>query len=139
MALPGNIGSHGLIGGAWQKNPLLLGYSGDQSELVFDNNATAGTNSLNGTVVPAGEIWVVQAIQARDKDNAIDVIKLIASVNGVDVIVAQLVNPAADLSCFYAGALVLSEGDKVWTQLKGCTLNDDIELKYHAYTVDIDQ
>lgn len=54
-----SIGSHGWLGGAWQRNPFILGYSDIKTE-AFSGTST-GEASTNGasTVVPAGELHSV--------------------------------------------------------------------------------
>lgn len=127
------------IGAAWQKNPLLLGYSGDKTEQVVDTSASAGTNALNGAVVPAGEIWIVEAIAAKDEDNAPTSVVLGVEVNALVVVLAQALTIAAAEYLTWSGAVTLSAGDKVRAWLYGVTLNDDISFYYHARRIDIDQ
>lgn len=131
--------NHGWIAGAWQKDPLRLGYSGDKTETVTQK-ATAGTNILVGTAVPAGEIWIVQSVSAFNGTSATTRVALYASINGNDVALAQAgAGVAALINTIWTGSIVLSEGDTVRAALAGCTLNDDIYLNYHAVRVDIDQ
>jgi len=131
--------SKGWIGAAWQKNPLLLGYSGDKSELKQIADASAGTNTLSSGTVPAGETWVVEAISARDLDNAITSMLRNINVNGVVVTLVEQITVAAAARVFWSGAVTLSYGDYVRAAFYGCTLNDNLEMAYHARRIDIDQ
>lgn len=57
-----SIGAHGWIGGAWQRNPLLLGYSARHTELWNETSVGAGYTEAASTAVPAGEIHTVKFI-----------------------------------------------------------------------------
>jgi len=131
--------SKGWIGAAWQKNPLALGYSGDKTQEVAVADATAGTNSLTGAAVPAGELWVVEAISSRDTTSVPTSVLLTVFVNSVTLILTSQLTVAAGEFVNWSGAVTLSEGDKVIAVLYGCTLNDNIDMRYHARRIDIDQ
>ena len=133
------IAQKGWIGAAWRKNPLLLGYSGDKSEEISDLSASAGTNILTSTSVPAGELWVVEVISGRNKNSAPSQALLQVVVNSVVVILADKETIAANEYITWSGTITLSQGDTIRAVFFGCTLNDDIYLNYHARRVDIDQ
>ncbi len=132
------ITGHGYIGAAWQKNPLLLGYSGDKSEEPYTLSATAGDNTLTGGGVPGGEIWIVEAISALDLTNNPSRVILFVSVNGVNVVLTDISTVVAGQFIVWSGAITLSQGDTVKATIYGCTLNDDIFMQYHARRIDID-
>jgi len=131
--------NHGWIGAAWQKNPLLLGYSGDTSEVVTNTNADAGLNTLSGAAVPAGEIWVVEAIGVRNVNKASSRSWIYVTTNGNNTYLSDQVAAAAGQFTVWAGAITLSEGDKVQALIYGCDAGDDIKMHYHARRIDIDQ
>lgn len=69
-AAAGLVGPHGWYASTWQKNPLLLGYSGRGStEYIAQSTGDSPTEAI-GVVVPAGEIWVVQSMMAYHNDTA---------------------------------------------------------------------
>lgn len=131
--------NYSLVGGAFQKDPIRLGYSGDKSEQVYEGSADAGTNTLYGSVVPAGEIWVVETISAQDFNSAVTKITLFANVNGLTIPLKDQRTLLAAQPIFWSGAITLSEGDKIFVIFNDVTLNDDIYLRYHARRIDIDQ
>ena len=131
--------SYGLVGGAFQKDPIRLGYSDVKTEQVVDLTASAGTNTLFGSTVPAGEIWVLEAVCAYDLDNAIDRITIWGYDGGISFVLEDQATVGAGQRVFWTGALTLSEDGKVFTTLTGVTLNDDIYLKFHGRRIDIDQ
>lgn len=129
----------GWVGAAWQKNPLLLGYSGDQTEQISDLNADEGTDTLASAAVPAGEIWIVEAVSARNLTKA--EIRLLSYVvaNGVDVVLQEHTTTIAAEFAVWSGAVTLSEGDTVNAIFYDCDAGDDLYLQYHARRIDIDQ
>jgi hypothetical protein len=56
------VGTHGYVNGAWQKNPILFGYSDGLWLFVYNYNLSAGTNILETSAVPANWIWVVTQV-----------------------------------------------------------------------------
>ena len=131
--------NRGWIGGAWQKDPLRLGYSGDKTEVLSNLSATAGTNYLESATVPAGEIWKLQAAHAYNANNTTGKTNLYVVANGGTVYLKSDIAPAANVLTIWTGEIVLSEGDKLGAEFTACTLNDDIHMSYHAVRVDIDQ
>jgi len=131
--------NYGLIGGVAHKDPIRLGYSGDKSEQVSDLSADAGTNTLNGATVPAGEIWVIEAISARNVNKSAVRLLLQVSVNSVAVRLLELTTTAAAEFITWTGAITLSEGDKVQAVIFSCDADDDIYLQYHGRRIDTDQ
>ncbi len=130
---------YGWIGAAWQKNPLLLGYSGDKSQQVFNASATAGTNVLTSSAVPAGEIWIVEAVSARNLNTAPSKLILRATINSVIVALEDRQVIVAGEYATWSGAITLSQNDVITASIVGCTLNDDIYLQFSARRIDIDQ
>jgi hypothetical protein len=130
---------YGWVSAAWQKNPLLIGYSGTGSEEVKNLSAAAGTNQLNGTAVPAGEIWNVYAAHLLDIDSATTFPRIGVTVSGIDVYMISAATLAAGVYFTWNGSVILSPGDKVFGVLNNCTLNDDLYLRYAYVRIDIDQ
>jgi hypothetical protein len=130
---------YGYYSGAWQKGPIPFGYSGDKSESVDVASASAGTNILSGSLVPAGEIWVLQAVHAADITNVPSRLYLSVVVNGVVVVLTDVTTLTAGINTTWNGSIVLSEGDRVRSSIFGCTAADVLQMRYHAVRVDIDQ
>jgi len=55
-------GTWGWDGTQWRKAGLLWGYSDRYVERAKNESAAAGNNNLEGSTVPAGEVWVVQGV-----------------------------------------------------------------------------
>jgi hypothetical protein len=131
--------NRGWDGTAWRKDPIRIGYSGDKTQEVTAT-ASAGANTLQGDVVPDGEIWVVQAIIARDQTSAPSVVSLGARVNGIDIYTKRQATVAANEFVVWSeGEIILSPGDRVIATIGGATDGDILVMRYHAVRVDIDQ
>ncbi len=129
----------GWVSGAWQKDPLRVGYSGIQAEQVSNLSAAAGTNTLLSSVVPAGEIWNVQEITALDINTNPTAIYLGLQIGGVDYYLLYLATPGAAIPVNWSGSIIVAPGSYVKAAITGCTLNDDIYLRYSAVRIDTDQ
>jgi len=130
--------NYGYVGGAWQKNPVPIGYSGDWTEELQDLTAATGTNTLSGTTVPAGEIWLLYMIGAQDSTSAPSRIEVTCSVNGYTVPYIDDGSPVMAGWSFDYRQIMLSEDDFLRVVFYGCTLNDDLYVRYHALRIDID-
>ena len=54
--------NHGLYNGEWQKQPILIGVSGGILARISLSPTIAGTNAVDGGIVPAGEIWEIHSL-----------------------------------------------------------------------------
>lgn len=128
----------GWLNSAWHRLPLLFGVSDTVRGQVNNTTLAAGTNTLQGTAVPAGKIWVVTNISLR----------YIGTVAGV-ALFAQIVSGGTTYSLFNQtppvsavmydrqGWWVLEEGDLIQYSITGATLNDDALLNYVGFAMDI--
>jgi hypothetical protein len=138
-ALSAMNGHKGWIGGAWQKNPLLLGYSAIISKALSNLSAAAGTNYLSSTAVPAGEIWVITTASMLNATTAFTQATIIVSISGNNQYFQSKASPIQNEKVIWNGQAILKEGDTVVGAFDGCTLNDDLYLQFAGYRVDIDQ
>jgi hypothetical protein len=117
---------------------MLWGYSARHTEKVLEENASAGTNTLQGTAIASGEVFVLQGVSAKDITTGPTSIRLYLNDGTVQPTLAYTASPGAGIDCYWSGAIVLAAGDKVVARLEGCTLNDNIVMHYWGYRMDID-
>jgi hypothetical protein len=128
----------GYISGAWQKDPLRFGYSGQVYERVVNTALAAGVNNLDTSAVPAGRIWVVTSIACHYVGTVAGVVILVVIQQGANLL--ALYNVTAVVSNQYydrQGQFILAAGDFVRLTVSGATLNDDARLFVNGYYVDI--
>lgn len=137
---PGDLlaGIHGYVGGAWQKLPMLWGYSDTISELLEDDNATAGLNTLDTTAVPSGEIHVIHTLYGVNTNNNPTFILMSLVRGGETYFLKRVAGPGAGTSVELAGTIVMEGGDLLRCSIQGCVLNDNIRFAITGYKVDID-
>lgn len=132
--------NYGWVSSAWQKDPLRLGYSGTVSETLSDTALSSGSNNINGTAVPAGEIHVITNVSCA----------YLGTVSGVRLLPAVYVNSevvyidehnsiTSGQNYQTQGYFVLAPGDYIRLQIEGATATDDGYLKFSGFRVDIDQ
>ncbi len=129
---------YGWIAGAWQKQPINLGYSSDKSQTVTLVAPGGGNQTLDGDAVPSGEIWELQAIFGVNNTRATPFIRVGVIVNGVEIILNQIATPAQYFPTMWSGKLILSEDDIVRALFAGVTASDSLVLAYHAVVIDTD-
>lgn len=66
-------GLWGHDGTQWRKLGLLFGFGERWARYLAATVTVAGTNTLTTTTVPAGQVWVVQSISARNLESNVDI------------------------------------------------------------------
>lgn len=130
-------GVFGWNGSGWHKLPMVWGYSEPLSEVKSDPDAAAGADSLAGTAVPDGEVWVVEAICAVDVTTDISKIRLtLLTVDGI-VILLEADPTAADAYVYWNGRITMTKDRRIIAYFTGTAAGDDIHLRYSGYKMKI--
>lgn len=108
-------------------------YKGELLKRHVETNADAGTNYLDGTAVPAGEVWVICWIMAYNNDRASSTVTLRFYDGSSDYWAKGGVPAAQYVGVSWAGEQVLEEGHSVQATLRGATAGDDLYLFYGGY------
>ena len=124
---------YGYDSAAWQKLPLLWGYTSRLADRKSDTNAAAGTNTLTSSTPAAGEIWVVTHIAAEDVTSAITRIVVYANMDAVNLDLFTALSPGGFATLDRQGQWILAAGDTIRAEFVGCTLGDDIYLTLLGY------
>lgn len=132
------IGSHGHIGGAWQKQPLIWGISDSVAEVITDENLGAGSQSKATTAIVAGEVHVVSTIAYRIDSGTCTRSDLNLVVDGTIILVQQKLPPVSGTWYLHTGEFVLAKDDYVYVSMVDLTAGDNLYLRYAAYRMDID-
>lgn len=122
----------GWDGDNWRRVPLVWGYSGFSTGEVFNASGAAGANVLQSSAVPAGEIWEVQAIAARDETSAITSVIFSVVTSSLTIVLSTQGAFGANVWASWTGKIMIPAGSTVVAQLGGVTLNDDIRMRFHA-------
>ena len=132
--------SFGWVNGAWQKNPLMFGYSGTAKNEVNDTALAAGNNNLDGAAVPAGEIWVITNVAFRYNGTVTGVtLTANAQMDGTAYQIFGQNPPVSNVWYDRQTYVVLNEGDYIWLSITGATLNDDAHLRMFGFKVEVAQ
>lgn len=129
----GLAGVCGHDGTNWQKLGLVWAYNDVVSEIVTDNDLAAGTNHLDGTTVPAGEVWVITAICGYYKGSSATGLLLKATAGGEALNLRTEYPPTTQQWYVITGNFVLKEDDFVRVTIEGATSGDDGQLRYGGY------
>ncbi len=115
---------------------VFIAYKDTVFERVSIATAPAGNNDLDGTAVPSGEIHVIQAVSLKDSTSVPAALELHIVRGGNTYVLFANYSPNADEHSFWAGHVVLEEGDFVRGIVLGATLNDALILTYQGYKFD---
>lgn len=113
-------------GSAWVKSPILWGYTDRVLERKFDLTAGAGTNTVDHTVVPAGEVWRITHVTVLNANSTCTGIRLHVWNGSDSFIVKEILSTVANVPYSYSGVWTLKEGDYFSSMFRGCTANDDL-------------
>lgn len=137
---PGDLltGIHGYISGAWQKQPLQLGYS-DVLDVDLGGTATGTSWSANTGAVPAGEIWIVQFLSARNTTRNPSLIQFYPSrPSGSAFLIGYVASPGVNVPLTVNCNMVFAEGDVIHLYIGGTQAGDNVDAGIVGYKMDID-
>jgi len=82
-------------------------------------------------------VWVVTVMGAQDTTHAPSEIQLGASIKSIAVYGVDDATPAAAVWSSAFCNIILAAGDRIRAQILGCTLNDNLLLRYAGYKMKI--
>lgn len=139
LAADQNVQARGYsyVGGAWQKSPIPLGYSGVVRGVYQNTDSPGGDVTVSGGAVPSGSIWVIQAAAVQDYHSVPTFTALRVNSGGTAYAFTYYGLPPAKALNVFSGAMVLSAGEYLEGRFVGTTLHDLLTLTYLAMRVDI--
>ena len=121
----------------WRKQPLIFGYSDRYAEAENNNAHAAGNFTLTFTAVPAGEIWTLQMLTARNISTNTS-IEMTVTGGGVGHLMNRFITPGANtLVVATAVPLVLKEADVLSVLFETTLLNDWVQAWAWGYKMSI--
>lgn len=118
---------------------LIFGYNAPYLEQKINLAALAGDNFLVGTVVPAGEAWVVSGLSGINWTRVITRISGGIYDGAVYYSFFAKASPAIGEAVFCSVPLVVSAGNYVYCYYQGCTAGDDIYFNAAGYKMKLTQ
>jgi len=115
----------------------VFGYAGVYHERIVELNASAGSNALNGSVVPAGEVWVVTTVMAYNADTNPSEIYIGINDGVTNHLLNRVLSPGVDVPVQWSGQAYLETGDKIKAYFGGCALNDDLYAFFNGYKMEV--
>jgi len=95
--------------------------------------------SLDGSAVPAGEVWVITAADAADTDNMCEYvyIRVRTDADGDQVVLAASRFQMEDVNLCWQGQICLEAGHFLRALFGGSTAGDELTLRYWGYKVKV--
>jgi len=130
-------GGWGWDGTRWRKDNLTWGYNGTLANRQSTLAAAAGTNTLNHSIVPAGEVWVIVTHGMVNANTAVPG-TLYAVISGVGYTVKAYGTMVAGIwSTGVPLGIVLAAGDYMSAMFESCVLNDDLYSDITGYKMKV--
>lgn len=132
--------NYGWVSGAFQKDPLRIGYSGNVRQVWANANLSAGTNNVDSNAVPSGDLWHILSlafqylgtsptqVNFQQRDPAV------ASYN-----LKSVASPVSGLWYPLGTPILLAPTELLRIQVLGATAGDDLNAAAVGYRIDIDQ
>jgi len=132
------VGSHQYDGSAWRKSNLLWGYNDTIGQALSNTNLSVGTNLLDSTAVPEGEVWVVNLVAIMYVGTSPTNIQVAVDTYGVGIACLFQLLPTSARWYMISGNFVIDEGQKITGRVDGATAGDDLYFRYIGYKMKID-
>lgn len=129
---------YGYIGSAWQKQPLIWGYSDVYSDTKYEADVPAADKVIQFDTVPTGEIWVVTVICAYSAQANVSRIEFQPKIDGVSVPLVYEPPAGALHATVWQGIAPMKKDDYLEVIFRGCALNDDLWAMVGGYKMSID-
>lgn len=123
----------------WHKLAMLWGYT-DRYHEALDTTATGAFETLPGTVVAAGYVFVLQAAYLVNNTTGptTQTIRVIKSGGGT-IFLQYASAVAQNIPTMWQGEIVLAPGDKVNMTMNGCVAGDTIHAGYWGYRMKVNE
>jgi len=118
--------SYGWDGSAWQKLPMVWGFTDRWFELVFTLDATLGSNDLVTAVVPPGYVYRAEWQSVINGTRNPSRIWFAIWAGATGVIYEDQPGPGANTRAYYRLPVTLKAGDKIGVTIGDCGAGDDI-------------
>jgi len=115
----------------------VFGSSTPYQERVVNLSAGAGSNALNGSVVPADELWVVTTMVAYNVNTDPSEIYLGLNDGATNHLVERVLAPGVDTPVVWSGHMYMQQGDRAKAYFGGCTANDDLYAFFQGYKMEV--
>lgn len=124
------VGALPVIPGTGEK---LIGFGGIVEESIVEETALVGTNTINFTVVPSGEIYVIRNIAFANDDT--NPSRVIFEVSGLATAMPLYDEPGKGVALWttWKGFCLMQAGDFLRGFIFGCTAGDKLTLRYSGY------
>jgi len=121
----------------WRKLAMVWGYSGSMGEAVNDTDADVGNNTLETTVVPAGEVHVVHSAFAVNNNTDVGAIIFQVISGGTTHYLHRSTSPGVGNSVELPVMIILNPGDHMHCVFAGCADGDTIRFHIWGYKMEI--
>jgi len=130
-------GQWGWDGTQWRKLALSWGYSDRYAESLTGVSVGPGATYVYGTTVPAGEVWVVEAVAVKHNDPVARNVQIHAVAPGVGMVVAETLGAITWGITYFVGRMTFKAGDRVRVQGWNVAVGQTVYLEAWGYKMRI--
>lgn len=116
----------------------LFSYKGEYSQRTQTTNANAGSHSLYGSTVPAGESWKVTGIATYNVNTNMARVRFAYVTGGATKYLGQESPSAAGEVVSWTGEVWLDGGDRIRVIHDGTSAGDDIYCDIHGLKMSVE-
>jgi hypothetical protein len=127
----------GWVNGAWNKLPMLFGYSDIVYQNWGTNNLPAGDSNYDSSAVPSGKIWIITNLAMGYTGTTPTNITMRINRSGVYPLIFRQTSPVSNVWYDRQGWWVLKSGDKLNVDVSGATSSNALWAQAIGFAVDI--
>jgi len=127
----------GWDGSAWHKLPMMFGWSDTYAEQISSLTMPAGNSSLNGSIVPAGEVWVVNGLSVAVTSTSCTNIIVVYAIVGANLVLGEQFAPVNGRYYLFTPGFVMKAGQYAYARFYGMTLNDNAFVNLWGYKMKV--
>lgn len=124
-------------GGDWVRQPIIWGYSDTVTYNEADTALAAGTNTLVGDEVPAGEVWKIESVSFVYTGTSPTECAIRPNTGDGAIYYHSILAPTSGQTYTFSGQLTIKAGGKIRLVITGATLNDACRLSYGGYRMEL--
>ena len=114
----------------------LFGYNNRYSETGSDLNAAGGNVAKYGATVPAGEIWILQAIEGHNNTTATTNVLGVDNAGAFQVLKRQAQASVTEHT-YWTGEIILAAGDRPRVTFLSTIAGDDLYWQFWGYKMKV--
>jgi hypothetical protein len=116
---------------------MLWGYSDELYGLFSNTNLGGGGNTINGSTVPSGELWIVENVSMMYLGTSPTYMLVNKVTSGGNIPLLYQSTPTQAVWYTLAARITLNVGERLNMFISGATAGDSAYIRYAGYKMEL--